>query len=132
MTSAGIILFGTAAFALLTATPGLAADAAKPRPIVNTDEIEEEASTNKDATLVAFRKGTAEKGQIFTIEPAMTAASSSYLPDGLSGQGTRRSASPCAGQSLEVRPQRRTCDETTQAKYGPQAACAIGEPRRDR
>jgi hypothetical protein len=30
-------------------------------------------------------------------------------------------------ESLEARPQRRTCDgETTQAKYGPKAACAIG------
>ena len=32
-----------------------------------------------------------------------------------------------AGQSLYVRPQRRTCDgETTQAKCGPKAACPIG------
>jgi hypothetical protein len=31
------------------------------------------------------------------------------------------------GSMLYVRPQRRTCDgETTQAKCGPKAACAIG------
>jgi hypothetical protein len=31
------------------------------------------------------------------------------------------------GQSLEVGPQRRSCDgETTQAKYSPKAASAIG------
>jgi Tol biopolymer transport system component len=58
------------------------ADGAKPRPIVNTDELEEEASTNKDATLVAFRKGTAEKGQIFTIDPAKPLSLQAVTADG--------------------------------------------------
>jgi beta-lactam-binding protein with PASTA domain len=41
----------------------------KPRPIANNEQIEEEAAINKTATLIAYRRGTAEEAQIWTIKP---------------------------------------------------------------
>jgi beta-lactam-binding protein with PASTA domain len=44
-------------------------EGAKPRPIANSEDVEEEATINKEGTLVAYRKGTAEKAQIWTVNP---------------------------------------------------------------
>ena len=44
-------------------------EGAKPRPIANSEDVEEEAAINKEGTLVAYRKGTAEKAQIWTVNP---------------------------------------------------------------
>jgi Tol biopolymer transport system component len=45
-------------------------EGAKPRPIAETEAVEEESTINKAGTLVAFRKGTDKAAQIWTIDPA--------------------------------------------------------------
>jgi hypothetical protein len=40
-----------------------------PKAVADTQEVEEEATINRTATLIAFRKGTADAGQIWTMKP---------------------------------------------------------------
>ena len=41
----------------------------KPRPIANSEQIEEEAAINKTGSLIAYRRGTADAAQIVTVKP---------------------------------------------------------------
>jgi len=58
------------------------ADGAKPRPLANTEAIEEEPSINKDGTLVAYRKGTDTTAQIWTVNPAKPLTAKAVTPEG--------------------------------------------------
>ncbi len=40
-----------------------------PKPVANTQEVEEEAAINRTGTLIAFRKGTDTAAQIWTVRP---------------------------------------------------------------
>ena len=58
------------------------AEGAKPRPLANSQEIEEEPTINKEGTLVAYRKGTADKARIWTVNPAQPLSAKPLTNDG--------------------------------------------------
>src|SRR5262245_1492955 len=41
----------------------------KPRPIANSEQIEEEVAINRTGTLIAYRRGTKDAAQIWTVKP---------------------------------------------------------------
>ena len=41
----------------------------KPRPIANSEQVEEEAAINRTGTLIAYRRGTDRAAQIVTVKP---------------------------------------------------------------
>jgi beta-lactam-binding protein with PASTA domain len=41
----------------------------KPRPIANNEQVEEEPAINPTGTLIAYRRGTADAAQIWTVNP---------------------------------------------------------------
>src|SRR4029450_5427471 len=45
------------------------AEGAKPRPLANSQDLEEEPTINEEGTLVAYRRGTADKARIWTVNP---------------------------------------------------------------
>ena len=47
----------------------IGADPKKPKPVANSAEVEEEAAFNGTGTLIAYRRGTADAGQIWTARP---------------------------------------------------------------
>jgi beta-lactam-binding protein with PASTA domain len=58
------------------------ADGAKPRPVANTEAVEEEPSINKEGTLLAYRKGTDKAAQIWTVDPARPLTAKAVTPEG--------------------------------------------------
>jgi beta-lactam-binding protein with PASTA domain len=57
-------------------------EGAKPRPIANSEAIEEEPAINKTGTLVAYRKGTGNAAQIWTIDPRQPLSAKAVTPEG--------------------------------------------------
>jgi Tol biopolymer transport system component len=57
-------------------------EGAKPRPLANSEEIEEEPTINKEGTLVAYRKGTADKAQIWTVNPQQPLSAKALTNEG--------------------------------------------------
>jgi beta-lactam-binding protein with PASTA domain/Tol biopolymer transport system component len=58
------------------------AEGAKPRPIANTEAVEEEPTINRAGTLVAYRKGTATEAQIWTVDPTKPLSAKALTPEG--------------------------------------------------
>ncbi len=57
-------------------------EGAKPRPIANSEAVEEEPVVNEAGTLVAYRKGTADAAQIWTVNPAQPLSAKAITPEG--------------------------------------------------